>query len=287
MTISILTHQLLPLNSVRLGRLILDINAPWQDYRPKAPVHLAVDDILITPFLHVKEIVERTHGTKFHASLSDALTSALGKQQTSIVGITAPRGMTYTLLNSGDHFEHICRDDNVRTWIERAIMYGSPVYMVVGLITVTDAKVVGSIQTTSHIQGDVTVPVTDIVTSGVGVMVPSTLSTILDSGIGVDRLIHNAAKSSYDSPGENVFAVQYRKVKYEWFNGKSVDTAFLERGNRWIVQGGYRNTLEEEEDDEDTIVADLAEITSVEELQVKCETYRIADGEEFLLIDQD
>jgi hypothetical protein len=287
MTISILTHQLLSPESVRLGRLVLDIHAPWQDFCPKTLIPLTADDILTAPFLHVKEIVERTRDTKFHASLSEALSGVLGKQQTSSVSIAAPRGTTYTILNSGYHFEQICRDADVRAWIERAIMYGYPVFMVVGFITLMDAKVVGSIHTSSQVQGDVTVPVTNIVTSGVGAVVPSTLGAILDSGIGVDKLISDVAKASYESPGEKVFAVQYRKVKYEWFNGKKVETAFLERGNRWIIQGGYRNTLEDEEDDEDLVAAELMEGPNVEELEANYEAYCTADGVEFLLVDHE
>ena len=281
MTISILTQPLLSVNSVRLGRLVLDINAPWQDYRPKSPIQLTSEDVLVTPFLHINEVMEATHGTKFHANLSEAVSGSLAKQRTSIARITAPRGMTYTLFNSGDHFQRICRDADVRTWIEQAIKFGIHVYMVVGFITLTDAKVVGSIRTTSQMQGDASVPVTDIVTSGVGAIVPSTLGTILDSGIGVDKLIRDVANATYYSPGEKVFALQYRKVKYEWFNSKSVDTAFLEKGNRWIIQGGYRETLEEEE----VIAADLEETTSAEDMEIKYETYRIVDGIEFLLIE--
>ena len=286
MTISVLTHQLLSLDAVRLGRLVLDIRAPWQDFRPKTPIHLDADDILIAPFLHIKEIVERTRKTKFHASLSEALSGALGKEHTSMIGVTAPQGTTYTILNSDDHFEEICRDTDVRTWIERAIMYGYPVYMVVGLTTLMDAKVVSSLHTTSNVQGDITVPVTDIVASGVSAIVPSTLGTILDSGIGVDKLVSSTAQASYESPGEKVFAVQYRKVKYGWFNGKKVETAFLEKGNRWVIQGGYRTVLDEDEDDdeEDVIAAELTESPFIEELESNLEVYRIGDAE-FLLID--
>jgi hypothetical protein len=40
--------------------------------------------------------------------------------------------------------------------------------------------------------------------------------------------------------GEQIHAVQYRKVRFRWFSSRDLDRATLEKGNRWKVHGSLR-----------------------------------------------
>jgi hypothetical protein len=285
MTISLLVQQLLAPHAVRLGRLVFDISAPWQDYCPHVPIKLKLeDDISTAPFQHVREIMECTRSTKFHANLTRAISALTGANHHTYASVTAPQGVTYSLLNSGNHFEQICQDVNVRAWFERAIKRGFDVYMVVGIITLTDAKIVNTIDTTTGTQGTIEVPVANALMSGASSVVQTPISDLLESSIGGGRLTQNAANIGYVAPGDRIIAVQYRKVRYEWAKRRSVETAFLQRGNRWIVHGpGNRSDVTGEDDD--VVDVDLAETTSKEDLDIEYETY-IVGSEGFIVVDQ-
>jgi hypothetical protein len=284
MAISLLVQQPLAPNAVSLGRLVFNISAPWQDFCPFSPIELnALNDISATPFLHVRDIIERTHDTKFNATLTQAMLSAVGRKNKSIAGVTAPHGAAYRLMNSGNYFERVCQDGKVRAWFERAIKRNFDVYMVVGIITLTDVEVIKNVDASSHIDGNVEVPIAAFLTSGISSIVPG--GKLLDSGIGGGRSTHIVKKTSYLAPGDRIIAVQYRKVRYEWFNRHSVDTAFLEKGNRWIVQtASDRSELTNV--GEEVVDAHLAETSCLDDLDVEYEVFTIRTGEEFILVEQ-
>jgi hypothetical protein len=38
--------------------------------------------------------------------------------------------------------------------------------------------------------------------------------------------------------GEQVYAVQYRKIRFKWHSSRDLNPATLEKGSRWVVHGG-------------------------------------------------
>lgn len=50
----------------------------------------------------------------------------------------------------------------------------------------------------------------------------------------------NSHERSFGAPGEQIYAVQYRKLRFNWFSSRHVDKAELERDNRWKVSLGLR-----------------------------------------------
>jgi hypothetical protein len=40
--------------------------------------------------------------------------------------------------------------------------------------------------------------------------------------------------------GEQIYAVQYRKVRFRWFSSRDLERAALEKGKQWKVHGSLR-----------------------------------------------
>ncbi len=282
MTISILLQQPLAPNAVPLGRLVLDISAPWQDFCPVLPELSPEVDVMSTPFLQFHELFERTRKTKFHANFSKAMNSLVSKGDRLTASVQSPQGSRFCLLNSGHHFERMCEDANVRRWFEDIITGGFDVYMVVGLIALKDTTVVRTFETNSVIQGEAQAPITEIVSSGLALLMPGAIGSILDSGMGGGRAAGRAIGARYFAPGDRIMAVQYRKVRFSWFSSRSMDKAYLEKGNRWIIDSSLARS--EYEDDEDVIMAELEDIT-VEDIETQTkEVFEIGeDGDQFVL----
>ena len=100
----------------------------------------------------------------------------------------APQSKVYSLLQPTSHLRRLCRDTATRDWIERTLKH-SPIFLVVGLVTVTQAKVGQTQHESTWVSTDVTVPVTEIVTHGVGAVLPPGIGDALNFGgiIMVDR----------------------------------------------------------------------------------------------------
>lgn len=59
----------------------------------------------------------------------------------------------------------------------------------------------------------------------------------------------------FQAPGEMIYAVQYRKLKFSWFSSKRIDNATF--GNsRWLINIGVRGAGTEEKDVLDVHFAD-------------------------------
>jgi hypothetical protein len=88
--------------------------------------------------------------------------------------------------------------------------------------------------------------------------IKSSTTSVASGGTGITE----AAASK-----EQVFAVQYRKVKFGWFSARKVENAFLQRGyNRWKVTtiSGRRN--EEDGEINDIVEADLLDAVVEEDV---------------------
>lgn len=132
----VLNRQILQLNSVALGRLIINTRAPWEDYCPDI-VSPAEKDIGISIQPRLREILQTAKGIPACESLVTTLSNLLQKLDIFLViNSTLSAEKTYHLLNSAVWFEKVCMEPKVRKWFENVIKYGFETYMIVGLHTV-------------------------------------------------------------------------------------------------------------------------------------------------------
>lgn len=126
--------------------------------------------------------------------------------------------------NSTKWFKDACGDEEVREWLQEAVEDGDSVYLVVGFHTVVDAVVV----------------VNDRDSGGLGGS--ATEGELLGVEVGHDG--GTVQRRGWRAEGEQVYAVQYRKIVFKWFSSQA-DKGVLGK-NRWRVCNGRGKEYEED-----------------------------------------
>lgn len=244
---SLVLNHLLPGDAVALGRLVLNIQSPQQEfYQPDPPI-ISADDITTQRLTKFNETLGHEKGSRVFALLSRFLHSSYGSESMSSSNISTALYTKYILLNSGDIFSDICEQQRARSWLQGAIARRRSVFMVVGLTALKNAQVRQQQGRASDTEVRAQIPISQAVSGGV-----AGLGDALDVGAGAALSTRTETTTSFIAPGEQIFAVQYRRVEFERFSRRRVDSAFLESGNRWQVymeaKGG------EEESDEIQVI---------------------------------
>jgi hypothetical protein len=201
---------LLPLTSVTLGRLVIDPQAPWEDFCPYVP-KVDDEDVFTVPQPRLREMIECARGTDIYERLSNRFPLLMG-EGVSVFGSTIEK--TYLLSNSGSWFRNVCADSKTREWLETAIEHEWDVYMAVGIHTVQESAIIG-----------------------------------LQDQLQQMQLLTSTDRTAESVPlAELIIAVQYRKVQYSWHSSQKVDSAFLEVAcNRWEVYATRMAEFHEED----------------------------------------
>jgi len=152
--------------------------------------------------------------------------------------------------------------------------------MIVGYHTVFNAEVTQVRGQQSSWSTDVAIPVMDSVSAAAGVPgLPA--GNLLDVGGGAEKKIEGTLACRYTAPGERIYAIQCRKVRFKWFSSRTLENARLEDGNTWQIY--WRMRLEEDDDQADDILeAELEERTGFDELGG--ETVGRIENEDFLIL---
>jgi hypothetical protein len=198
----------------------------------------------------------RFQNTGFTAEISSLATASRSKGKARLAAVTTDQSTIYQLTNSGRWFKASLKDQNTRRWIEEAIATGEDVYVVVGYQTMIDAVALGETIGSADFQAEVQLPVSEAASAtGAVVMV----GNLADPAVTIQRQGDHGLRKQLVAPGEQVYAVQYRKVKFKWYSSRDLDRAALEKGSRWMVHGTVRGqevgtndvveaTISEEED---------------------------------------
>jgi hypothetical protein len=284
MNTSLVPNRLLARDAVDIGRLVLDINSPEQDYfDPKFAIDS--DTIIVRQQVNFSEILQHTSGSKLHGFLTTAFGASYFKRNEKKLLVNSPRNMTYQLKNSSNIFERMCEIDLTKKWIEKAIGRGRSVYMVVGIQTLLDAQLSELDVKETGRTFDATLPVDSVASAAAGV--PISLTNLFDTGAGGLWNHKWGTLANFIAPGEQVYAVQYRKVNFSWYSSKKVENSALQKGNRWKVywlrSGGVEDEVDDE-DNEDIVEAQLKETLSISDLNLgtSYERFEIDDKEVIL-----
>ena len=284
MNTTLIPNRLLARDAVDLGRLVLDLNSPEQDYfDPKFPIDS--EAIIVRQQLNFSEILQHTRGSKLHGFLTTILTNSYFKRDEKQLSISSLRNTTYQLKNSSNVFERICEINLAKKWIEKAIGRGCSVYMVVGIQTLLDAELSERNVKANGRAIDGMLPVNSVVSTAAGIPMP--LMNFLGAGGGASRSENGGTLTNFIADGEQVYAVQYRKINFLWYSSKKLDNATLEKGNRWKVywlRSGGDEVEVDDEDDEDVVEAEVKESLSTSDLTqgVSYERFEIDDQEVIL-----
>ncbi|KAF2469218.1 uncharacterized protein BDR25DRAFT_394543 [Lindgomyces ingoldianus] len=242
---TLVLNHLLPLNALGLGYLTLYPQDPAQDSYLPDPDSFSDSDVITQHLENFSHILDRTTISRFHAFLSSAIRSAYSNKNVSEIDIASALCVTRQLRNTEGIFRKICQLPSARRWLERAIRRRQHVYLVVGLKTLTDARISQGKSRAIEAEAEVKVPTT-LAAAASGVVLP--LGDLLDVSAGLSHQKQDNEKISFVAPGEQIFAVQYRKIEFARFSGRDIDKASLELGNTWKIYVEARGGEEEAEE---------------------------------------
>lgn len=268
---SVVQNALLPLESLQLGRLVLNIESPQQDFRdpPIDPPKSTV-----TSQLNFEEIQSSTKALKLRVRLAQLLSSSYGIQYANQIDLSAACARTHLLCNSRTWFSAACCVVEIREWLERAIEDGYNVYLVAGFHTVIDGRFSEAVVSSETAHGGISIQIGALTGGTISVPVMDLTTTV-----GSTWKSGNKHQRTFDAPGEQIYAVQYRKVQFKWYSSRKIENGFLEQKNRWKLYWGLRG---DDDGNEDVVEADLSDDMGFE--GEPDEVYTTEDGtSEFVL----
>lgn len=244
-----------PPQSLRLGCLIVntedihqDIHDPFQD-RPTAA------EISVNEHGSFHETRTLSKSSKFRTFLSDVLSISRERQSEGASSVTAPQLTTHKLRNYSTWFQDACGTPETRTWLERAVNNRNDVYLLVGFFILSDAKL-------TKVDTSATAGAT-----GTGVpLLPAGLAFLntmisLTTGVRCTRDVSYGRISLLDAPGEQIFGVWYRKVKFKWSFSRQAGAPSLGEKTCWKPfwewRAGADDSEDSEEEEEDILEASI------------------------------
>ncbi|KAI9775072.1 MAG: hypothetical protein M1839_001464 [Geoglossum umbratile] len=271
----LLSQFFLPLSAVSLGRFVISLDDPYQDFHnPLCNSGPEVTERVQTQYDSIRHSIKHQNVA---SQLTTFLSSSFSKRLKASVWITADRAKTYYLNNAGQWFRDAVQSKETQKWIEGTIDEGEDIYVVVAYHTLFDARIIEQLGGQSAASGNLAIPVSTVLTAS-GVVVPFT--NIADcccrstrwSGIVVarappatpvaaSRAHHNTdpglsgfrdhiedEQRQFIAPGEQIYAVQYRKVRWRWFTSNKVDEMTLAKKAWWERYDRPRYLESESED---------------------------------------
>jgi len=233
----------LPLDSIRLGRLVLSVDKPEQDYfDPPCEEEI---EFSVTTQRNYADLQESVADRDLFSILTRLVSASISKREKTYVQVTSTEAKKYILFNSGTWLKLALRAEATRSWIGQAIHQGHDVYMVVGYHTLLDAHIV---------EGSAAV-----ISRSVQLATAEAQST--PTAIGASEDPSDGGQRQFVAADEQVCAVQYRKVRFRWLSSRDLDLASLDK-NQWKIQWNVRG---QETGTNDVVEAELQDELELEE----------------------
>lgn len=244
----------MPMDALRLGSLVESIQNPIMDaYVPTDPI--TPEAFQKIPYKSFNGLMSSANAASFRTALTRLFDIGHSSDTEAAATLEAMQVNRYILKQPRDIFKSLClSNEKARQWLQDGIQAGSKSFLVVELQTATNPKVTRSDSHSTKTDANVTVPVSMIATQGADVL---GLGAALDSSVAVGRTMSTEAKKTFETEGETIFAIGYKKVTWKsWgFKRKQVDKAMLDTEITWSMLGQKRSR-----DDEDEMISvDLAD----------------------------
>jgi hypothetical protein len=209
----LLSQFFLPLSAASLGCFVTGLDNPHQDYH--------------NPICNASP--EAMEKVQTQLQLTSFLSSSFSKRLKASIRITADQAKMYYLNNAGQWFRHAVQSRETREWIERTIDEGEDIYVVVAYHTLLDARII-ELGEQGAAGGNLVISPSTALTAS-GVVVP--FSNVADPGPGGFRGRIEDKQRQFTALGEQIYAVQYRKVCCRWFARNKVDEMTLAKKTWW------------------------------------------------------
>ncbi|RKK82833.1 hypothetical protein BFJ68_g17508 [Fusarium oxysporum] len=247
----------LPLKSVRLGRFIKNIGHPHEGYYE--PPTIDVPEAIVSKF-SFSSLNQQNRKTRFESALTSLMSAGFSKRLQSEVHLAPACGSNYSLDNSDAWFDKAVTLPDTRKWIENAALRGHKIYIIVGIQTFTDTRIVQKSARGQRAGGQANVPVSLALTAATAVM---PFAELVDPAVHGEYQNIESDQLCLLAPGEQVCSLQYREVKTRWLSSRLIEPLQLSKTRQWsCMEGNKRDTYEDgsDEEDEDTIEVDLGDV---------------------------
>lgn len=230
---TVLSH-LFPRDGVQLGRLVSNMAAPHNDYYPPSQIRYVKGDIHSITGKDFLDMRSKNTNSKLSVVINSVLSALFGKNIDVETKIADTICITYFLDNSEAKFKKLCDSVAAKKWFETTYKKRKQVYMVTGIQTITDANLWLQGNTESEISASATAPVAKA--AGTPAPVPAVNVSLMAS-----HLAKRHRESGFVAENEQIYAIQYRKVKLrlrDFLKETTADTlgeSMLEDGCRWEV----------------------------------------------------
>lgn len=194
---SVLTDVFLNWDEVALGRLILNLDDPAQEFYPPTSIEFTPEEINVGPFKDARLIFDQPLGSGLIERAKHFLLPGKDQSMKALDGIANRTSITYRLLNSGAVFERLLEGEATIRWLEKFyrkthIYFSVAMHVIVGpRINSEDNKscITNTMETSSEVRG---------------------------------LLV----------PGDRIIRVRYRRLRFQRFSSK-IDAAQLQQKACW------------------------------------------------------
>jgi hypothetical protein len=193
------------------------------------------------------------------------MSSSFSKRARTSIRISTEQVKTYYLNNTGQWFKDAVQLEATRKWIERTIDEGEDIWVVVGYHTLQDARIMEQSKGQTISGGKLVMPISAALTAA-GVIVP--FGNLADPGFTGSRADMDDEQGHFIAHGEQICAVQYRRVRHKWFASNKLNKLALAKEARWER---YDRPRYLESDGEDIIEVELKDGLVWEGDRDKCE----------------
>jgi hypothetical protein len=235
MASSILLPQFfIPVESVKLGRLVVSIEEPHQNCHD--PSYIVAPEAIITMRDKYDASRQAAVSTDFASVLTSMLSSGFSKRAKTNTKIATDRVKTYILGNPGRWFNGVMRIEETRRWAQKVFNQGDNMFIIVGFHTVSNARVFQLPELGREATGGVKIPI-GLALNAVGAIAP--FANIIDPSVTGSRQAVEGEQVQFVAPGEQVCAVQYRQVSHRFLLSHEIDRAFLATKPNWVPYDRY------------------------------------------------
>lgn len=241
-----INQPILPLETIRIGRWVPNVRLPHHGYLD--PSTEAPPRLHTFHHLHFRQMYERDAGTSFTLEGTLLAYGSFLRRDLASESISSDVSTVYQMDDPDSYFRSAIKHPMNRQWIERALKTHGKIYMIIGYQTVLDAAIqmndMLDTETTTRLQA----PVGAALTAATAIPV---LTEVLDSS--ADMALHKRQKSgqSFVAKGEQIVAIQYRRIHFKFFSSRKVGEDTLENECRWKYLWDMRGR--------DPVVNDLVE----------------------------
>ena len=133
---SFMTSGCLGPKEVTLGRMVLNLDEPADDYCPYAPITITREKVSVVPFRGIASLLASPKGSRIATYLARVFSDRID-QELSVPQWIAKTTKTSKLLNSGDFFKRLIQDEETKRWLE-SVYKKRDVYLAVGIHSFAD-----------------------------------------------------------------------------------------------------------------------------------------------------